>query len=161
MTTAPRLAAPLLLLAAASAAAQSGPDYLDDRSDGPALVRSYYNAIDRREYARAYAYFGDAPPVPTYGAFAGGYADTLRTELRLGPDQPDADMGGVTHFVGVVLRATRADGSEQVFSGCYQVRQPAWWKTDPPVFAPLHIGEAKLAPAKESFDRAVIPSCLD
>lgn len=161
MVTLSRLAAPLLVFAATSAMAQQGPDYLDDRSDGPALVRSYYNAIDRQEYARAYAYFGDAPPVPTYGAFAEGYSDTVRTELRLGPDQPDADMGGVTHGVGVVLQAVRADGSRQVFTGCYQVRQPAWWKTDPPVFSPLHIGRAKLAPSSESFERAVIPSCLD
>lgn len=161
MVTLSRFAAPLILLAATSATAQQGPDYLDDRSDGPTLVRSYYNAVDRQEYARAYAYFGDAPPVPTYDAFARGYADTVRTELRLGPDQPDADMGGVTHGVGVVLRAIRADGSRQVFTGCYLVRQPAWWKTDPPVFSPLHIGRATLAPSSESFERAMIPSCLD
>lgn len=156
-----RLAAPLLLASAAFAAAQQGPDYLDDRSDGPSMVRSYYNAIDRQEYARAYAYFGDAPPVATYDAFAKGYADTTKTELRLGPDQPDADMGGVTHSVGVVLRATKTDGGAEVFSGCYQVRQPAWWKTDPPVFSPLYIGRAHLAPTTEAFERAVIPDCLD
>ena len=155
-----RIAAPLLLIAV-PAPARTGPDYLDDRSDGPALVRSYYNAIDRREYARAYAYFGDAPPVPSYDAFAKGYADTARTELRTGPDQADADMGGVTHGVGVVLRAVRTDGTEQVFTGCYRVRQPAWWKTDPPVFAPLHIGQAKLVPSRDGFERAVIPDCLD
>lgn len=152
---------PLLLCATGVAVAQEGPAYLDDRSDGPSLVRSYYNAIDRQEYARAYAYFGDAPPVPTYDAFAEGYATTARTELRLGPDQTDADMGGVTYGVGVVLRATMTDGSEQVFSGCYQIRQPAWWKTDPLVFSPLHIGRARLAPTKDAFDSAVLPSCLD
>ena len=152
---------PLALLAALPAAAQDEPPYLDDRSDGPALIRSYYNAIDRKEYARAYAYFGEAPPVARYEDFAQGYADTVGTELRLGPDQPDADMGGVTHHVGVVLRASHADGSQAVFSGCYQVRQPAWWKTDPPVFAPLFIGRAKLAPSGESFERALVPDCLD
>lgn len=151
----------LLPLLAAPVAAEEAPAYLDDRSDGPALIRSYYNAIDRREYARAYAYFGDAPPVATYDAFARGYADTLRTELRLGPDQTDADMGGVTHTVGVVLRATRAGGGDQVYSGCYTLRQPAWWKTDPPVFAPLHIGRARLVATPEAFGRAALPDCLD
>jgi hypothetical protein len=161
MIHAPRIALFLLLLSVTSAAAQQGPDYLDDRSDGPSLVRSYYNAIDRQEYARAYAYFGDAPPVATYDAFAKGYADTARTELRLGPDQVDADMGGVTHSVGVVLRATTTDGSEQVFTGCYDVRQSAWWKGDPPAFSPLRIGHAKLSPSTERFESAAIPNCLD
>ncbi len=151
---------PLLILAL-PAAAQEQPAYLDDRSDGPALIRSYYNAIDRQEYARAYAYFGDAPPVPRYEEFAKGYADTTRTELRLGPDQPDADMGGVTHSVGVVLRATHADGTSAVFTGCYQVRQPAWWKTDPPVFSPLYIGRAHLSPNAANFESAVVPNCID
>ncbi|MFQ8429915.1 hypothetical protein [Amaricoccus sp. W119] len=150
-----------LLIAATAAAAQDQPAYLDDRSDGPALIRSYYNAIDRGEYPRAYAYFGDSPPVATYEAFAKGYADTVKTDLRLGPDLPDAAAGSVTHHVGVVLRATRKGGGSAVYAGCYRVVQPNWWNTDPLVFEPLRIRHARLAPVREAFERAVLPDCAD
>lgn len=150
----------LLTLIALPAVAADAP-YLDDRSDGPALIRSYYNAINAQEYARAYAYFGARPPVPTYDAFAQGYADTTRVTLRTGPDEQDADMGGVTHHVGVVLQASQVNAPAKVFSGCYTLRQSAWWKTDPPVFSPLTISGATLAPSATSFAEAQIPTnCL-
>ena len=43
----------------AAAAAQGHapePDYLDDRSTAEAVIGSYYDAINRKEYARAYSY---------------------------------------------------------------------------------------------------------
>lgn len=147
----------LFLLAFALPAAAQEPAYLDDRSDGPALIRSYYNAVNRQEYARAFAYFGDAPPAADYTTFASGYADTRKVELRLGPDSVDADMGGVDHFVGVVIGATRSDGATAVFTGCYTLRQTAWWKSDPPVFVPLRIKTASLTASEDSFEAARIP----
>ncbi len=81
----------LALLAAALAAAAlpafaAPPAYLDDRSTAAALVRSFYNAVNRREYARAYSYFGDHAAQP-YAGFAAGYADTVSVSVV---DRPGA-----------------------------------------------------------------------
>jgi hypothetical protein len=52
-----------LLLLVSPALAQDEPEYLDDRTTPETVISSYYNAISRREYARAHSYFGrdDAP----------------------------------------------------------------------------------------------------
>jgi hypothetical protein len=47
----------LALMTATPALAQDEADYLDDRSTPEAVISSYYNAINRAEYARAYSYF--------------------------------------------------------------------------------------------------------
>src|SRR5581483_8982233 len=39
----------------------STEEYIDDRSTATQLVRSYFNAINRREYARAYSYWESGP----------------------------------------------------------------------------------------------------
>ncbi len=84
--------AALLLLAARLAE----PAYLDDRSDPAALIRSYYNAVARHEYARAWSYFGEAKPVADYPSFTAGYADTESVELSLGPVTTEAPPAAST-----------------------------------------------------------------
>jgi len=44
--------------------------YLDDRSSAEQVVRSYYDAIGRRQYLRAYGYWETSPTLPTYDTFA-------------------------------------------------------------------------------------------
>ena len=58
--------------------------YIDDRSDAAALVRSLYNAISRKEYGRAWDYFGDQKPAKTFDKFAEGYDDTARVDVATG-----------------------------------------------------------------------------
>jgi hypothetical protein len=74
----------LAVLLAASPLLAAAPDYRDDRSDPAAIVASYYNAIARREYARAWSYFGEEKPVADYAAFVAGYDDTGEVSLELG-----------------------------------------------------------------------------
>ena len=64
------------------ARAQEEFPYVDDRSDGAALVRSLYNAINRKEYARAYGYFGASKPVGEFKAFALSDCCTCRARYR-------------------------------------------------------------------------------
>src|SRR5690349_21692340 len=76
------LMAPALMVATSTLAAQ--PAYVDDRSTAASLVRSYYNAINRQEYARAYTYFGDNNAPQSYSSFAAGYADTVSVTVATG-----------------------------------------------------------------------------
>ena len=58
------------LCASPTAFAQSA--YLDDRSSAEALVHSLYNAVGRKEYARAWEYFGEKKPAKDFKTFVEG-----------------------------------------------------------------------------------------
>src|SRR6185437_17036568 len=73
------------------------PAYLDDRSTAAALVKSFYNAVDRHEYARAYTYFGAAGGPQPYAQFAAGYADTVSVRVVTGTAQGEGAAGS-TYF---------------------------------------------------------------
>jgi hypothetical protein len=137
------LAAPRLLLPAAQAA--EPPAYLDDRSTPASLVRSLYNAINRKEYARAYGYFNDSA-TPSYKDYTAGYKTTGTVELAVGTVQEEGAAGSILSSVPVAIRAHMDDGTAKTFAGCYWLRiaQPT---IQTPPFQPLHIEKAKLKPA--------------
>lgn len=55
----------------------------DDASDPVAMLLSFYDAVNRHEYARAYRYL--RAPTVTEAAFAAGYADTVQAFAILRP----------------------------------------------------------------------------
>jgi hypothetical protein len=114
------------------------------------VLASFYNAINRQEYQRAYGYW-EAPPNP-YDRFAQGYADTVSVQLIVQPPTfIDAGAGNLHAAIPTVLIATKPDGSRQSFVGCYTTHkvniQPDVW----------HLARATVAPAATSPD---IPSAL-
>ena len=147
------------LAAAAPAAAQDRP-YLDDRSDAAALIASYYNAVNRKEYARAWSYFGDDKPAADLDAFADGYAATESVDVVVGAAGEDGAAGSVFFQVPVAIRATEAGGAQKLFAGCYTARL-----IDPQIqeepFRPLFIVAASLAPASEPLEDALPAQCGD
>ena len=130
-----KLLLPLFL--ATPALAQSDAPYLDDRSSAETIVRSLYNAIDRREYARAWSYF-DEKPVADYQTFADGYADTASTRIELGQAMSDGAAGSVYSTVPLALVSTDTTGGTRIFGGCYITRQVNPAIQSPP-FRPLSI----------------------
>ncbi len=154
------LSAPFCLIRAAASAQPADIPYLDDRSDAAALVESLYNAIGRHEYARAWDYFGDAKPAKDFDAFVKGYEDTASVEVATGTVSEEGAAGSVYFSVPVALRATGADGSHEVFSGCYTLRQLNAAAQEPP-FTPIRIEKATLKPTGEAFEAAVPASCGD
>ncbi len=151
-----RAALPLVLLASAVSAQDAG--YLDDRSDPAATVRSYYNAVGRHEYARAWSYFGAEPPVADYASFVAGYAATASIELLVGTVTTEGAAGSLYGSVPVAFTATGSDGSTQSFAGCYTTRlaQPA---IQEPPFRPLAIVAGHLHPASGPLAQALPASC--
>jgi hypothetical protein len=154
----------LLVLAAALAAlcvevrAQDTVPYVDDRSDGAALIRSLYNAINRQEYARAYAYFGDAKPVGEFKAFADGYAKTLSVEVRIGKVMTEGAAGSIYAAVPVAIKSVEQEGKIRFFSGCYVARiiNPS---LQVPPFTPYQIETARLDAAEGPIDKAIPGVC--
>jgi hypothetical protein len=150
------LAACVLAILSAAPALAAQPAYLDDRSTAAALVKSFYNAINRQEYARAYTYFGDSAPQP-YQSFASGYADTASVKVMTGTAVSDGAAGSIYYTLPVAIDALQSNGTHKQFAGCYTTRlvQPA--VQDPPV-TPMFIAKASLKPAHGGLS-AILPHC--
>lgn len=143
-------------LSAGISFAQEEP-YLDDRSSPQALVKSLYNAINRKEYARAYGYFSN-PPAPTLDEYARGYADTEGVTLVIGTPGVEGAAGSTFYSLPVAISATGAN--EQVFAGCYTLRLAnPQIQGDP--YKPLSIEKGALAPVSGPIETALPTSCPD
>lgn len=95
-------------------------------ADAVAVVRDYYAAINRRDYAQAYAQWSDGGRASGQSAqqFADGFADTTGVSVEiLAPSRVDAAAGSRYIEVPVALTATHADGRQQRFVGAYTLRR--------------------------------------
>jgi hypothetical protein len=101
---------------------QSEPLY-ENRQDPVLLLASYFDAINRQEYRRAWEYW-ENPPNPSYEDFAEGYAETESVLLVVHPPvQEERAAGSVYAGVPTLLVATHHDGSQRNFAGCYVARR--------------------------------------
>lgn len=118
----PRNASDALLLAEAC---QSGPLVpYDDRSGAVAMLASYVNAINLREYGRAWAYW-ETPPEQSLEAFAQGFAETESVLLVVRPPTRFEGAAGSTYVaIPTLLSALHNDGTRHNFTGCYVARRP-------------------------------------
>lgn len=132
--------------------------YLDDRSDPAAVVRSLYNAVSRKEYARAWDYFGDTKPAKDFASFAKGYETTSRVDVETGPVSEEGAAGSIFYNIPVAIRAVNADGSENVFAGCYTARQVSASIQEPP-FRPIQLDKGSLKPADGELADALPKQC--
>jgi hypothetical protein len=122
--------------------------YIDDRSAGEVVMRSYYNAVNRREYTRAYGYWEPgAAGLAAFDTFAAGYANTKSVTLLTKPGTTDAGAGQLSYSVPTVVTAANADGSTTIFSGCYKLHLGSPNIQATPPFQPLAIQSARIAQA--------------
>lgn len=149
----------LLAAAAASKVLAAEPGYVDDRSTAEALVKSLYNAIERKEYARAYVYF-DPPPAKSLEAYVKGFAGTDHVAVLTGAASAEGAAGSTFYTLPVAVRAQAKGGGEQVFAGCYTLRlaNPQIQEDD---FKPLHIEKGELKPSDKPLKEAVPEKCGD
>jgi hypothetical protein len=125
-------------------------NYLDDRSGPVEVLSSLVNAINRKEYVRAYYYWatnGGAPNLPTFDNFQKGYADTASVQLTTGQVSTDVGAGQIYYKVPAVLKAQTTAGATQVYSACYVLHLARPEIQGVPPFQPLAIqtGTAKAA----------------
>ncbi len=125
-------------------------NYLDNRSTAVMVLSSLFNAVNRKEYARAYSYWQN-PPDP-YTQFQQGYLKTAWAEATFGTPTSDAGGGQMRYRVPVRLKAQTTDGKTQYFAGCYQLRlsQPSIQGTPP--FRPMGIEKALVKTAVSETD---------
>ena len=99
-------------------AAQSA---LADVADPTTLLRSYFDALNRRGFARAYTYWDNLGQASkqTFAQFEQGYAATRQVTVDLGTPQENAGAGNVYADVPVSIIATQSDGSTRTYKGTY------------------------------------------
>ncbi|HEY0725016.1 MAG TPA: META domain-containing protein, partial [Pyrinomonadaceae bacterium] len=94
----------------------------EDRSDPIAALRSYYDAINARDYRRAYGYWES--PTTSFDRFASGFADTDRVRVLVEPPaRLDGAAGSIYAEISTIVVATTRAGIERVFAGCYTMRR--------------------------------------
>ncbi len=145
--------------AQASEAMTRSTSYIDDRSSAKRVIESYYNAINLKQYARAYSYFGEGDATAPYDRWARGYADTEWVTVAVGHVTPDFGAGQQNYDVPVALQSLSTDGQTTVYRGCYLVGMPDPSMVDPPKHIPLSIIVGHLERSDEPLSRAVPASC--
>ncbi len=121
--------------------------YLDDLSDPVQVLRSYFNAVNRKEYARAYTYWASGAgtsQLPPYNTFVQGYQDTATVQLTTGQVTSDSGAGQIYWTVSVTLAATTTSGTAQAFSGTYTLHQSQPGFFGAPPYIPLSIYSASI-----------------
>lgn len=103
----------------------------DERSDPLATLASYYEAINARDYRRAYSYWDS--PTTSFERFASGFADTDRVRLLVEPSaRVEGAAGSAYANISTIVVATTRAGMDRVFAGCYVMRrsnvQDRGWK---------------------------------
>jgi hypothetical protein len=104
------------------AAPQDQPGWFENRDTSVDLIASFYNAINRQEYQRAYSYWREAPS--SYENFVEGYNDTSNVRVIVQPPEAiDAGAGNLFQSVTTLLLAQQLDGSYKKFVGCYNTHK--------------------------------------
>lgn len=94
----------------------------DDRNDPVATLASYFNAINAKDYRRAYR-FWETPP-SSFEQFERGFADTDRVRLLVEPPARTEGAAGSTYAaLPTIIITTTRSRSERVFAGCYVLRR--------------------------------------
>jgi hypothetical protein len=121
------------------------------------VLSSFYDAVNRREYARAFSYWepeAAARELPPFDQFMLGYADTMSVDLTIGDVGTGVGAGQLYFTVPVALVSTLTDGSQQTFIGCYTLHLSRPQLQAVPPFRPLAIERASIQQVDNDADTA-------
>jgi hypothetical protein len=115
-----------LLTGACAHPSPSSPEpAYEEREDPVQLLASYFNAINLKDYARAWSYW-ENPPNPDFADFQSGYADTDSVFLIVRPPIGYEGAAGSSYAkIPSILLVTHTDASLHSFAGCYVARSPS------------------------------------
>lgn len=133
--------------------ANLNPDnYIDNRSGAVEVVSSLFNAINRKEYVRAFSYWQDPAAVGNYADYAAGFADTGLITATFGSVISDAGAGQYYYQVPVTQTVQTTGGTTQIFVGCYTLHlaNPGMQAVMP--FEPLGITRGRFALVANDLD---------
>ncbi len=127
--------------------------YVDNRSGPVEVLQSLFNAINRREYVRAYSYWQSGEPgLPGLAEFTQGYSNTQAVTATFGLVTPDAGAGQIYYTVPATVWAKQVDGTRQAFVGCYVLHLSSPDIQAAPPFQPLAIKSANVKQVANDAD---------
>jgi hypothetical protein len=97
-----------------------------DTADPPGVIKSYYDAINQRDFRSAYLLWGDSGRASgkTFAQFQSGFAGTDSSQVEIGdPGRVEGAAGSRYVEIPVTIHAWKRDGSVQEFSGHYVLRR--------------------------------------
>ncbi len=131
-------------------------NFLDDRSGPIETVSSFLNALNLKQYVRAYYYYQNPATYPgPFDPYAAGYANTDVITVTFGTVQSEGAAGSLYYKVPLAEIVLTTTNTTQTFVGCYTLRlgQPAVQATPP--FQPMGIVAGKFT--KVANGTAVAP----
>ncbi len=131
----------------------SADQYIDDRS-GVQIIASLFNAINRKEYLRAYSYWSQDSGVgkTPFTQYAAGYADTEQVQVQVGSMTVDAGAGNYYTSVPVALTVQASSGAQRFYVGCYVYHQSAPANFGAPPFEPIELRSADVKQVTTSVE---------
>jgi hypothetical protein len=106
------------------------------------VIVSFYNAVNRKEYLRAYSYYADpATTLGSYTSFANGYSDTASVDLVFGQITGDPGMSQVYYTIPVILKATSTTNTHTNYAACYVVHEASPDVFGAPPISPMSIAQ--------------------
>ena len=135
---------PMAAPAAGTSLDISKNNFLDNRSGPIETVSSFLNALNLKQYVRAYFYYQNPATYPgAYGPYAAGYANTDGITVSFGSVQGEGAAGSLYYKVPLTMHVLTTASTTQDFVGCYTLRlgQPAVQATPP--FQPMGITAGK------------------
>lgn len=76
-------------------------------------MESYYNAINRKEYTRAYSYYSEEGREPDFKTFVKGYEKTKSVKVALRKTEPDPGAGQIYWSQPLAIEAEDEDGKKK------------------------------------------------
>ncbi|NDJ86916.1 MAG: hypothetical protein GYB66_13625 [Chloroflexi bacterium] len=135
--------------------AQDAPTLYDKQTDPVSLIASYYNAITRQDYTRAYDYWldGRVPNGESLQEFAAGFSNVneVRAMARL-PVRGGVAAGTTYVDIPVVVVATLDDGEKELYAGCFRTLHFNVGIGNPPVVDPNWYLESASLQAVDDID---------
>lgn len=138
--------------------------YLDDRSSPTGLMYSFFNALNRREYLRAYSYWRNAADsLGDFETYMAGYATTDLVTIRFGQIGGDAGAGQMYYNVPLVMEVLNSDATTSRFAACYILHLANPMAQGGPAFSPLAIdrGGAIAYPTGSDEESVLETICTD
>jgi hypothetical protein len=134
-------------------------NFLDNRSGPIETVSSFLNALNLKQYVRAYYYYQNPSTYPgAFDPYAAGYSNTDVITATFGAVQSEGAAGSLYFKVPLAMKVLTTSSTIQTFVGCYTLRlaQPAVQAAPP--FQPMGIISGKFT--QVSNGTAVVPLLL-
>ncbi len=128
-------------------------NYLDNRTGAIETVSSLLNALNLKQYVRAYYYFQDPSNYPgNYTTWSTGFSNTDTITVTFGTVKQGGAAGSTYYEVPLAEVVLTTASTTQTFVGCYTLRlgQPANQTTPP--FQPLGITQGTFSQVANGTD---------